>query len=585
MWTPARADLLIELCGEIGDEDTSLVERAEERAERFEDYSESRAEDAQNAYKTASSIAERFAGGQPILVGHHSEKRARKDKERIDGAMRKSIKMWDTSNYWKQRAQGAKRHAKYKERPDVRARRIKTLEADKRKCERSKADAEKALKLWTLLHDDQLSGLKKKDGEPTTFQERALFISGRTNTASMGVYSGLSSGTMTPEEAQRQTLEANTRAAQHSQRWIDHIENRLTYEREMLDEAGGTLEQQKGCETGGAVKCWASPRGGWSYIQKVNKVSVSLLDTWGRGGKPFRRVIEFDKLAGIMTAAEVQAKRDAGLLIEDQDGIGFYLLDSKPPAAKPETPAPAAPELAEKIDTLREVMKGGGVKVVAAPQLFPTPVDLAARMVQLAGIRPGDEVLEPSAGTGVICAAVTQAEPSARVFAVEINHSLCELLTQRIARPVDYVEGICTNVLQGDFLELDHIELGQFDRILMNPPFKDGADIKHIEHARRFLKPGGRLVAICANGSRQADKLKPWADTWEVLPDDTFNDAGTGVRTALLTFVAHGVGETIPEAEETPNTGVERAELAVPDAMPEPNFQQTPQGKQFLLFI
>jgi hypothetical protein len=28
MWTPEREDLLIELCGEIDDEDTSLVERA-----------------------------------------------------------------------------------------------------------------------------------------------------------------------------------------------------------------------------------------------------------------------------------------------------------------------------------------------------------------------------------------------------------------------------------------------------------------------------------------------------------------------------------------------------------------------------
>jgi hypothetical protein len=39
-WTPSRADLLLELCGEIGDEDTSLVERAEERADRFDSYSD-----------------------------------------------------------------------------------------------------------------------------------------------------------------------------------------------------------------------------------------------------------------------------------------------------------------------------------------------------------------------------------------------------------------------------------------------------------------------------------------------------------------------------------------------------------------
>lgn len=31
MWTPGREDLLLELCGEIGDEDTSLVDRAEQR--------------------------------------------------------------------------------------------------------------------------------------------------------------------------------------------------------------------------------------------------------------------------------------------------------------------------------------------------------------------------------------------------------------------------------------------------------------------------------------------------------------------------------------------------------------------------
>ena len=41
-WTPEREDLLLKLAGEIDDEDTSLVERADDRAERFETYSEKR---------------------------------------------------------------------------------------------------------------------------------------------------------------------------------------------------------------------------------------------------------------------------------------------------------------------------------------------------------------------------------------------------------------------------------------------------------------------------------------------------------------------------------------------------------------
>jgi hypothetical protein len=57
-------------------------------------------------------------------------------------------------------------------------------------------------------------------------------------------------------------------------------------------------------------------------------------------------------------------------------------------------------------------------------------------------------------------------------------------------------------------------------------------------HALKMLKPGGRLVAICANGPRQNDKLRPIVEArggiWEKLPSDTFIGAGTSVRTVLL---------------------------------------------------
>jgi len=57
--------------------------------------------------------------------------------------MRKAVECWKAAQYWQDRAKGAIRLAKYKERPDVRARRIKGLEADKRKQEHSQADAQK----------------------------------------------------------------------------------------------------------------------------------------------------------------------------------------------------------------------------------------------------------------------------------------------------------------------------------------------------------------------------------------------------------------------------------------------------------
>lgn len=93
----------------------------------------------------------------------------------------------------------------------------------------------------------------------------------------------------------------------------------------MLADAGGTVADKTGPEKGGGCRCWASPRNGWSYIQKVNKVSVRVLDNWGNGGGNFTRTIPFDKLLGVMTAAQVEEKRNAGLLIESQDKIGFFL--------------------------------------------------------------------------------------------------------------------------------------------------------------------------------------------------------------------------------------------------------------------
>jgi protein-L-isoaspartate O-methyltransferase len=156
-------------------------------------------------------------------------------------------------------------------------------------------------------------------------------------------------------------------------------------------------------------------------------------------------------------------------------------------------------------------------------------------MVELAEIQDGQEVLEPSAGTGRLLDALISSDQTgwssgkiSRLVAVESNYNLAKRLRTTYA---------VADVREGDFLERNG-DLGKFDRILMNPPFENGADIRHIQHAQTFLKPGGKLVAICANGPRQSEKLQPIAATWEELPADTFKDAGTGVRTVLLTINA-----------------------------------------------
>lgn len=147
--------------------------------------------------------------------------------------------------------------------------------------------------------------------------------------------------------------------------------------------------------------------------------------------------------------------------------------------------------------------------------------------------KPGDSVLEPSAGTGALLGALGgrmfgHNPERGRITAVEINLNMVDRL--RTEFPL-------TQVIGGDFLEMKG-NLGPFDKIVMNPPFEKGADIKHILHAVGMLKPGGRLVAICANGPRQQAQLQPIATKWKVLPPDTFKQAGTGVSTVLLVIEA-----------------------------------------------
>jgi tRNA1(Val) A37 N6-methylase TrmN6 len=148
-------------------------------------------------------------------------------------------------------------------------------------------------------------------------------------------------------------------------------------------------------------------------------------------------------------------------------------------------------------------------------------------MAEVADLCNYNRVLEPSAGTGNIMAALLAENDTIDLQAVEINQQLCKSL-QRLYPEIPI---FCRDFL-GYTSEFNH----HYDRIVMNPPFANAQDIAHIKHAMTLLVDDGLLVAICANGPRQNEQLKPLADSWEVLPDGTFSESGTNVSTVLLTL-------------------------------------------------
>ena len=241
------------------------------RAERFEDYSAKRGAEAAGARRAVESITSGIPLGQPILIGHHSERRARKDAERIQNGMRRAVQLWDTSEYWTRRAAGAIRNAKYKERADVRHRRIKGLEADKRKQERIAAEAATYLAGWQHegLTMDQAKALANGSYLSRCFP---LADFPRDPPASqyegpMGLWSALDGGVITAEQVREICLRTYPATIAHAQRWIDHYEHRLAYERAMLDEQGGIAAARHDIQVGGKVLV----SGEWVVVMRVNK--------------------------------------------------------------------------------------------------------------------------------------------------------------------------------------------------------------------------------------------------------------------------------------------------------------------------
>jgi hypothetical protein len=162
---------------------------------------------------------------------------------------------------------------------------------------------------------------------------------------------------------------------------------------------------------------------------------------------------------------------------------------------------------------------------------FPTPAELARRMVQEAGIEPGMDVLEPSAGTGNIAEAIRKIGVEPDCF--EVSHALREILD---------LKGF--TLIGHDFMDSNG---KRYDCVIMNPPFSNGQDIEHTRRAYSILKPNGRVVSIVSEGvffrqDKKAVAFREWLEeiggTDEKLPSGTFQGAGllaqTGVQARLV---------------------------------------------------
>lgn len=178
---------------------------------------------------------------------------------------------------------------------------------------------------------------------------------------------------------------------------------------------------------------------------------------------------------------------------------------------------------------------------------YATPEPVGMKMVEWADIRPGEAVLEPSAGHGAI----------ARWFPVQSAKTIVEPETDLIMKTRMAVDGQAKFV-QSQFEDL-HL-VNKYDAIVMNPPFGKGGSlaIPHLAKAYRHLNEGGRIVALLPRGGMTTGRLDKFLNGDDApkdlhlvaeidLPNSTFSRAGTGVLTRIVVL------DKLADASKAPN--------------------------------
>ena len=133
-------------------------------------------------------------------------------------------------------------------------------------------------------------------------------------------------------------------------------------------------------------------------------------------------------------------------------------------------------------------------------QQFSTPLPMAYAALKAAAVRPGDAVLEPSAGTGMLAVMAQCALGRQAAGALHLN----EIAALRAAVLVGLFPDAEVTRHNAEALA-DFLPRVRPSVVLMNPPFsatpgvsrnRRGADLRHVRSAFAMLPDGGRLVAV-----------------------------------------------------------------------------------------
>lgn len=238
------------------------IERAERRSEAYADKAVRRHVESNGLSERAHAKAEMVPFGQPILVGHHSEKTHRSHLKKLHGLQDKAVETWREANEYERRAEAAERTMAHRLTAPATQRRIKKLEAEERKAVKMTIRCKASSKTVP-------SGWMYEGRAECPFCRRSK---------------------MTPNDG---------RYPEHTpgdvERWthiLEDVTEKLAYWREHLAKLQGEGVKVWGPDDfkkGNLAFCW----GQWRKVVRVNKKSLSV-----ESGYSWTNTIPYDQVSG-----------------------------------------------------------------------------------------------------------------------------------------------------------------------------------------------------------------------------------------------------------------------------------------------
>lgn len=226
-WSVSREDFMLKIAGDILPEEMTMVERAEAKADRLLLLAQKRSDQCVGYQRAANDLMMRLDNNQPILAGHHSQRKAEKTEKQVNRNIEKAKETSQAVGYWVWRAQGVIGHADYKNNTRTVYNRIKTLLKDLRTYQR---DINEAARMLDVI-------VKVKNQADQEIKERSVkFLCGDWTVNKFELNTKIESGELTQDQAldklariYNNVVNSRTRA-----RRIGHTLNRLAYEQGQL---------------------------------------------------------------------------------------------------------------------------------------------------------------------------------------------------------------------------------------------------------------------------------------------------------------------------------------------------------------